>query len=194
MCNKCQKKLENEAIWEIKENKNAYIFFQEIISIFKYENVNRKEIIRYKFNEKSYLYKMFINFIIKNEKICKKIGSYDTIVPVPISKKRNMERGYNQSYLLAKEIGKKIKIDIENNCLYKSRNTIEQSKLTKEEREKNAKNVYKIKNKEILNNKKVLLLDDIYTTGNTINECAKTLLEAKPKKIGALVIAKDYIK
>ena len=186
--------MENEAIWEIEENKNPLIYFEELIAIFKYENINRREIIKYKFKEKSYLYKMFINFIIKNEKICKKIKSYDTIVPVPVSKKRKMERGYNQSYLLAKELSKKLDIKINNKCLYKYKNTIRQSKLSKEERKENAIDVYKIKNKEMLKNKKILLIDDIYTTGSTANECSKILKLANPEKIGVLVIAKDYIK
>ncbi len=191
LCKKCQKRLENEAIWEIKENKNLCICFEELLAIFKYENISRNEIIRYKFNEKSYLYKTFVNFLIKNKNICKKIKSYDTIVPVPISKKRNKERGYNQSYLLAKEISEKLGIEINNSCLYKYKNTIEQSKLNKQEREKNAQNVYKLKNKEILKDKKILLLDDIYTTGNTVNECSRILMEANPKKIGVIVLAKD---
>ena len=58
-------------------------------------------------------------------------------------------------------------------------------------REKNIQNVYELKNGEILNNKRILLIDDIYTTGSTANECAKILQHAKPKKIDVLVVAKD---
>ena len=76
-------------------------------------------------------------------------------------------------------------------CLYKTKNTIEQSKLNKEDREKNAQNVYEIKNKQIIENKKVLLFDDIYTTGNTVNYCCKEIKKANPSKIGVLVLAKD---
>ena len=191
LCKKCQKMLENEAIWEIKTNQNPYIYFEELISIFPYENIIRDQIIDYKFNEKSYLYKTFTNFLIKNEKVFEKIKSYDTIIPVPISKKRKKERGYNQSLLIAREISRKANIGLETKCLYKIKNTIEQSKLNKEEREKNAQNVYELKNGQIIENKEVLLLDDIYTTGNTVNACCEVLKKANPKKIGVLVLAKD---
>lgn len=191
LCKRCQKMLENETIWEIKQNVNPYIFFQEFISIFKYQGIIREKIIDYKFNEKSYLYKTFVNFLLKNQKVFEKIESYDKIIPVPISSKRKKERGYNQSLLIAREISKKTEIQLQLDCLVKTRNTIEQSKLNKQEREKNAQNVYELKNKEIIKNKKILLLDDIYTTGNTVNSCCKILKQAKPKKIGVIVLAKD---
>lgn len=104
----------------------------------------RKTILDYKFNDKSYLYKTIVNFFIKNEKFFKILKSYDTIIPAPINKKRNKKRGYNQSYLLAKEIAKHTGVTLENNCLYKTKNIIEQSKLNKEERQKNIVGVYKL--------------------------------------------------
>ena len=191
LCKKCEKKLESNTIWEIKENQNPYIFFEELISIFKYEGIIRDKIIDYKFNEKSYLYKTFTIFLLKNKKVFEKIQSYDTIIPVPISEKRKKTRVYNQSLLISREISKKTGIKLQEKNLIKIKNTIEQSKLDKEEREKNVQNVYQIKNEEILKNKKILLLDDIYTTGNTVNSCCKILKKAKPKKIGVIVIAKD---
>ena len=191
LCKKCEKKLESNTIWEIKENQNPYIFFEELISIFKYEGIIRDKIIDYKLNEKSYLYKTFTIFLLKNKKVFEKIQSYDTIIPVPISEKRKKTRGYNQSLLISREISKKTGIKLQEKNLIKIKNTIEQSKLDKEEREKNVQNVYQIKNEEILKNKKILLLDDIYTTGNTVNSCCKILKKAKPKKIGVIVIAKD---
>lgn len=151
----------------------------------------RKLILDYKFNEKPYIYKTFVNFLLNNKKIFEKIKKYDTIIPVPISKKRLKERGYNQSLLIAKEICKRTNLKIMNNCLIKTKNIIEQSKLNKEERLQNISGVYNLKNKQLLNNKKILLIDDIYTTGSTANECSKTLKNGKPDKIGVLVLAKD---
>ena len=165
--------------------------------IFRYEGKIRKIIIDYKFNEKSYIYVTFVNFLLKNKKVFEKIIEYDIIVPVPISKKRKKERGYNQSLLIAKEISKQLKneynkeLKLETKCLYKTKNTIEQSKLNKEEREKNAQNVYELKNQQILRNKKILLFDDIYTTGNTANSCCKEIKKAEPTNVGVLVLAKD---
>ena len=191
ICNKCFLKLmalaENRIMdqWETEKN------FHQLIYIFKYEGMIRKIILDYKFNEKSYIYETFVNFILKDEKIFEKLQTYDTIIPVPISKTRMKERGYNQSFLIAKALGNKLNIHIETNCLIKTKNVIEQSKLNREERKQNIQNVYELKNKQILNNRKILLIDDIYTTGNTINECSKILKQANPKRIDVLVLAKD---
>lgn len=147
--------------------------------------------LSYKFKDKSYLYKTFTNFIIKNEKFCSILKSYDIIIPVPISSKRNKERGYNQSYLIAKELSKCFDIKLVDDCLYKSKNIIEQSKLSKEERQENIKGVYGLLHEEKLENKKIILVDDIFTTGSTVNECCKTLKIANTNQICALTIAKD---
>ncbi len=130
--------------------------------------------------------------MIKNENFCRIVKNYDIIISVPISKKRYKQRGYNQSLLIAKELSKKLDLKLVKNCLYKNKNIVEQSKLGREKRMENVKGVYKIRNSEILNNKKILLIDDIYTTGSTVNECCKTLIyNANIKEIGVLTIAKD---
>ena len=194
LCKKCEielkKQEESQIIGNNKEeieNKN----FDELIYIFKYEGQIRKLILDYKFNEKSYIYLTFVNFLLKNKKIFEKIKNYDTIIPVPISKKRNKTRGYNQSLLIAKEIAQQTNLELVNNCLIKTKNIIEQSKLNKEDRTKNIQGVYELKNKKMIENKKILLIDDIYTTGSTVNECSKILRKGNPSKIGILVLAKD---
>lgn len=159
--------------------------------IFRYEGKIRKIIIDYKFNEKSYIYVAFVNFLLKNKKIFENIKNYDTIIPVPISKKRQKERGYNQSLLIARKIAEKTNLELMNNCLIKTKNIIEQSKLNKEDRLQNIYGVYELTNRQLIENKKILLIDDIYTTGSTVNECSRILRKANPEKIGVLVLAKD---
>lgn len=110
---------------------------------------------------------------------------------MPISKGRLKTRGYNQSFLIAKELSKNLNIKLINNCLYKTKNIIEQSKLNKEDRIQNIEGVYSLKDTKLIENKKILIFDDIFTTGSTVNECSKILLKASPKKIGILTIAKD---
>ena len=177
LCQKCNNTLKNQAKFNVENFQKKEKYFKELLYIFKYEGIIRKTILKYKFQEGSYLYKTFVNFILKNQKFFEFIKSYDTIVPVPISKKRYKERGYNQSYLIAKEISKNTKLELQNRCIIKSKNVIEQSKLNKEEREKNIKGVYEIIDKENLQNKRIILVDDIYTTGSTIDEAARVLLE-----------------
>ena len=206
VCPKCnvqlkkQEKMDILTKGELKENSlEKEKFFEELIYIFKYEGQIRELILDYKFNEKSYMYKTFVNFLLKNKKIFENIKKYDKIIPVPISKKRYKERGYNQSLLIAKERSMQMSykpntrnnLELVNNCLIKTKNIIEQSKLNKEDRQHNIQGVYTLKNGNILTNKSILLIDDIYTTGSTVNECSRVLQHANPKKIGVLVLAKD---
>ena len=206
ICSKCNiqlKKQEKMGILtkeKLEENSlEMEKHFEELMYIFKYEGQIRELILDYKFNEKSYMYKTFVNFLLKNKKIFENIKKYDKIIPGPISKKRYKERGYNQSLLIAKEISMQIsyetnnniKLELVNNCLIKTKNIIEQSKLNKEDRQHNIQGVYTLKNGSILTNKSILLIDDIYTTGSTVNECSRVLQQAKPNKIGVLVLAKD---
>ena len=204
LCKKCEKILESEAVFgvdkyknikrkkeNIKNNFNDKKYFDEHLYIFLYQGIIRRIILKYKFQEEAYLYKTFVNFLLKNENFFEKIEKYDTIVPVPISKKKKKKRGYNQSELLAKEIAYNANLVLEKESLYKIKDIVEQSKLNKENRLKNIQGVYELVNKEKLNKKKILLIDDIYTTGSTVNECSKVLREAKPKKIGVLTLAKD---
>ena len=203
LCKKCNKLLEQQAKFIVQRHEclgdEVEVNFEELLYVFKYEGIIRKMLLNYKFQDKSYLYKTFVNFLLKNKKVFEKITEYDIIVPVPISKKRKKERGYNQSLLIAKEISMQIsyetnnniKLELVNNCLIKTKNIIEQSKLNKEDRQHNIQGVYTLKNGSILTNKSILLIDDIYTTGSTVNECCKIINEAKPNKIGVLTIAKD---
>ena len=128
---------------------------------------------------------------LKNKKLFENIKKYDTIIPVTISYKRFKERGYNQSLLIAKEIAVNTDLELLNNCLIKTKNIIEQSKLNKEDRAKNISGVYILQKKELIEKRKILLVDDIYTTGSTVNECSRMLRYGNPKKIGILIIAKD---
>lgn len=190
LCEKCNKKFEKLTNVHIKKYKNKT--YTEHIYMFKYTDIRRK-ILEYKFNDKAYYYKTISQVFLKNKKICEILKTYDIIIPVPIHKKRRKERGYNQSALIAKEFSKNINELEYEDILIKKKNTIAQSTLNKEERLKNAIDMYKIKEnkQDIIYNKNVLIFDDIYTTGATANECAKAIRGANSNKIGVLTIAKD---
>ncbi len=194
LCNKCKIKLEKEFKYKTDSyeqdlNKN----FIEHSYFFKYENIIRSQILSLKFQEKPYIYKTITYFLKNMQKSFENLKKYDIIIVVPISKQRKKDRGYNQSELIAKEISKTIKVPIAKKILYKTKNTAPQSSLNKIEREKNAKGAYQVTKTTKLCNKKILLIDDIYTTGNTVNECAKMLIQngARRTDIGVLTIAKD---
>lgn len=194
ICNKCYIKLKKEYNFQTDNYENDMSKnFIEHNYFFKYENIIRTQILDLKFKEKPYIYKTIGNFFKKVQKSFENLKKYDIIIIVPISEQRKRERGYNQSELIAKEISKILEIKIVKNVIYKIKNIPPQSSLNRQQREENIKGAYKVTNIKKLYNKKILLIDDIYTTGNTINECAKVLTQngIKRTNIGVLTIAKD---
>ncbi len=190
-CEECKKELYEKAILKIEKKDSSY-YFEKHMYLFRYEGKIRNLILNYKFKDKSYLYQIFSEIIIKNEKICGILKKYDIIIPVPIHSKRKRQRGYNQSELIAKQIAKaQQNLHYENKVLQKIKYTVPQSSLKKEQRKQNVQNVYKLINQEKIKNKKIILLDDIYTTGSTANACAKLLKENGAKEIIVVTIAKD---
>lgn len=192
LCKKCEINLKKYEINQIKNFKNdEEKYFDYLIKLYQYKDIIRSRIIDYKFNEKSYLYKTFEKLITNNKKICSFLLNYDIILYVPMFKKHKLKRGYNQSKLIAKSLSKALNIKIETNNLIKILDTKKQSTLTKLERQYNIKNAFYIKRPEALKNKKVILFDDIYTTGNTVNECSRVLKLAGVKEITILTLAID---
>lgn len=179
----------NQAVFGKDEYINKY--FTNHYYIFKYDTIIRNLILDYKFHEKPYLYRCFSTFLKKYKKNYIQNEIYDIILPVPISKKREKSRGYNQSLLIARELAKENEIKIETNIIKKIKNNVPQSTLNKIGREQNAENVYKIVNRKEAINKKILLIDDIFTTGSTVNECSRILKLGGATKIDVLTIAKD---
>ena len=191
LCNKCKIQIQKNTLLKIEDYKNTSSFFDEHIYLFRYSGEIRNIILNYKFKEKSYIYNTFVEIIKNNEKICAQIKKYDIIIPVPISKKRLNTRGYNQSALIARKIAKTLNMCYEENILVKIKDNKPQSEMGQEKRKSNVKDVYTIKNKEKIYQKKILLIDDIFTTGNTVNECAKVLIENYASSVGVFSIAKD---
>ena len=191
LCNKCKIRLQKNAICKIEDYKNTSSYFDEHIYLFQYNGEIRDTILKYKFNEKSYIYRTFLEFIKNNKKICAQIKKYDIIIPVPISKKRLNSRGYNQSALIAKKLAKEFSIEYLEKVLIKIKDNTPQSEMKQNTRKSNVKGVYKVISKEKINNKKVLIVDDIFTTGSTVDECAKVLKEHNAESVGVFTLAKD---
>jgi ComF family protein len=101
----------------------------------------------------------------------------DLIIPVPMHIKKERKRGYNQSKLLAAKLGKTLGIKVDSTILVKSMNTQAMSGLDRTERRINLHNAFDIgyNKKEELMNKRVMLIDDVYTTGSTMDACAEVL-------------------
>ncbi len=190
ICNKCKVKIKEYQ----RSKKHIYLTknFDTHMYLFDYQGIIRQKILQYKFGEKTYISRCFSKVILNDKKICRFLKNYDIIIPVPISIKRKKKRGYNQSELIAKQLAKQMRnLKYIPKVLYKIKDTIPQSILDKEKRIENIRGAYYIKNGEILKNRKILLIDDIYTTGSTVNECSKIVKQAGAKEIGIFTLARD---
>ncbi|MEA3436308.1 MAG: ComF family protein [Thermodesulfobacteriota bacterium] len=126
------------------------------------------------------------------------IKNIDLIIPVPLHTKRLKERGFNQSYLLVrnwKQLAAKLSIEmsniaVERNVLVRSRWTEPQTGLGRKKRMKNIKNAFKVNDCSRVSGKRILLVDDVLTTGATVNECAKTLISDGAKRVDVLTLAR----
>jgi ComF family protein len=114
------------------------------------------------------------------------------IIPIPADPKRIKWRGYNPPEIIAKELAQKFNLLFEPNCLLKIRKTKPQTKLSLEERQENLKNAFALKEAKIIQGKSIYLIDDVYTTGSTMEEAAKILKNAGAKKVFGLVVARAF--
>jgi len=193
LCKKCSLEYENLKISKIQEYNKKIYFFSEHFYLFEYKDIIRDLLIKYKFGDNSYLYKTISKILVEDKKFSEEfIKKYDYIVSVPIHSKRMHQRGYNQSKLIAKEIAKLTQKKYIDKVLIKIKNVEAQSSLNRISRIQNIKGVFELgKNSRILEGKNILIVDDIYTTGATVNECAKILRKAGVVNIGICTVAKD---
>lgn len=166
---------------------NGGKYLSYVISSFYYDNIVRSAIHKYKFNNNYIFADVFSHFMIKTLSEFDNISDFDIIVPLPLSKKRMRERGYNQSALIAERIAEKFNIAYSKNILLRKRNTKKQSTLKGYSRISNVADAFTTECD--LHNMKILLFDDIYTTGNTLNQAAKVLKNAGASEIAGATVA-----
>ena len=123
---------------------------------------------------------------LKNLEIFKEI---DCIVPVPLHKKRLYERGYNQVTTFCNALENNLLISVIDDVLVKTQHLKSQTNRSKEGRKESNKNVFSIENQHKIEGKHILIVDDVFTTGATIEACANEILKIKNTKISILTIA-----
>lgn len=112
-------------------------------------------------------------------------------IPIPLHKERLCERGFNQSEILAKMIAAALAIPSESRILVRRKATPSQIRLDRNERMQNLKDAFHCPNSDLVSGKRILLVDDVLTTGTTISEAARTLRAAGAQSVRAIVLAKE---
>ncbi len=203
-CPCCQRKLQSSeppvcchCLSKIKEAESARIasefnrkfarkgIIREFTSCFVFEKDKElQQVIHSMKYGRKFLLGVFLGEML-GEKIKKDFTNYkiDIIVPVPLHHIRMAERQFNQSYYIARGVSKTAEIDFGKGFVRRKRNTRTQTTMKISEREKNVAGAFRSKRK--LNGQSVLLIDDVITTGATINECGRALLDAGAGRVFA---------
>jgi len=121
---------------------------------------------------------------------CLPLPDYDRIIPVPLHKKRLRKRGFNQSLLLARALAKDFSMPLDFQSLRRRIHTNPQIGLGRTEREVNVRGAFEVVRKGEIVDSRILLIDDVYTTGSTIRECARILLDSGAQSVGVATLAR----
>ena len=155
-----------------------------------YQTTLQQAIHFLKFEKKKAFARHLIQLINAHIPLDCSIAEYDFILPVPIHKKRLRERGFNQATLLAKGIAKAVEVPVLTDTLIRHRYTVAQSSLDKEARQQNLIGAFKIQNPDSIRGKRLLIFDDVFTTGATIREAVSELWTADPAEVDVLTLAR----
>ena len=154
-----------------------------------FEGSLQEAIHRWKYEGKTYLTPFFADWMAEGLNRHWEPGSLDLLIPVPLHTRRLRERGFNQALLLVRELSRRTGIPYRKSILQKKKSTIPQVNLSGVEREKELRGTFHVIGKEELSGLSVLLIDDVYTTGATVNECSKVLLRGGAKRVDVLTLA-----
>jgi ComF family protein len=164
------------------ENATAYYFFdkgskfQALIHNMKYRG--QKEI--------GYEMGRVFGNELKASDVFNKI---DLVIPVPLHARKQKIRGYNQSEWIARGIGERMEKPVDTSTLYREVESETQTNKTRYERWKNVENIFRLKNEDNLKEKHILLVDDVITTGSTLEACAKVILDIENTKVSVATLA-----
>lgn len=192
-CMKCSKTIEIEEAEYCYDCSRKSYSYKSGLALYQYTGDVKKSIYNFKYNNKREFADFYAQDIKKHlgKEICR--WKADMFVPVPLYQRRQQVRGFNQAQLLAKKLSFQYELPMEPHVLKRIRNTEPQKQVSGKKRNKNLENAFKIQ-ENIVKLKKVVLVDDIYTTGSTIEQCSKVLLDAGAKEVYfiALAIGRGY--
>ena len=155
-----------------------------------YDNISRGMILKFKHADQTHVVHAFVPWLRRVG--ADMLGKADYLVPVPLHRFRLIQRRYNQAALIAQALGRECGIPYLPDLLKRYKSTKSQGYLGYKERQQNVKNVFTIapRHETVFAGKTIILIDDVYTTGATVKECAKALLKAGSKEVHVLAVAR----
>lgn len=178
-CGKTVMRSDEEYCSDCRKRKH---YFDRGHAVWVYDTLMQKSIIRYKYHGAKCYADFYVPQMIETQGQWLREIAPDVLIPVPVHWRKKNQRGYNQAELLARKLGKCLQCPVDTKYLVRSQWTRPQKALTPTERYINLKKAFKVKSRQYTYNT-VLLVDDIYTTGSTIDACASVLKSAGVQKV-----------
>ncbi|MBU1862293.1 MAG: ComF family protein [Candidatus Omnitrophica bacterium] len=193
LCKKCSREIarfstQNDICTPCK---STVFYFKRCFSVVQYDELTKAIFHEIKFKKRRSCITIFKNHILsKLNALDNALFTNTIVIPVPLDRRRQKERDFNQSEILAKYISSFFHLRHKTNMLKRIKQSIPQSILNKKMRLHNLEGAFCVRNKTEVNQKKVLVVDDIFTTGSTVNECAKVLKQAGATEIMVFTLAR----
>lgn len=186
VCPICGNKLEMDICSYCRSN---HWYFDKTVSLFAYSRVVQKLIHALKYEDMIKVAKLFQEYLTQFLKKKLAAEEIDLVTPVPIHRVRKRSRGYNQAELISNRVADILKLQHLPHLLKRKTYTKTQTKLSRDERKLNVSEAFSLRKNIDLNSKTVLLIDDVFTTGATVNSISKLLKENGSKKVIILTIS-----
>jgi len=187
LCKKCGKPLEREEAEYCGDCSRRKHVYAQGRAALEYDALMRGSVSRYKYQNRREYADFYVQELIRNCGAAVKSWEPEALIPIPLHKSRQRKRGFNQAELVAKGLGRNLGIPVYSGWLVRVKKTRPQKELNDSERKQNLKNAFQLTRNDV-RLKKVLLIDDIYTTGSTIDATAALLREYGVEKVYFLSI------
>ena len=182
ICLKCGKAIESSEEEFCHDCMTKHFEYKRGVAAFSYSKAMKRSMYGFKYNNRREYGKFYAQSIWDLRKEVIAGWNCDAIIPVPLHIKRQRKRGYNQAAVLARWLEEYFKLPVDDKILFRVKNTIPQKELAVKGRKNNIENAFQT-GANVIKYNKVILVDDIYTTGATIEECARVLKLAGVKEV-----------
>ena len=159
-------------------------------SVARYESALLTSIHRFKYGGKTAVGKALGRFMARHPAPGLRIEAYTLVIPVPLDVGRLREREFNQALILAGELARPARRPVDAVSLTRRRGTDPQVRLGRDERRKNIRGAFAVTRPDRIAGRKILLVDDVYTTGSTVGECARVLMDHQAEAVAVLTLAR----
>lgn len=168
-------------------------FFDRAASAFRFEGTARDLLLAYKFNANLWLKDDFSDFLEACARARFEVEAIDVILPMPLTVFHRIDRGYNQSAYIAKDLAKRVGRSFRDDVLARTGHPKRQAELSEEDRRENVKDTIAVEKPEFVKGRTVFVVDDVMTTGATLSEAARVLKAAGAWRVWCATLARSVI-